>query len=188
MEDVYLEYLIKKKKDGKQIAIVAVVSVLAAVISLALFYFMFALAYASSMAGAPFGSFIFGIGLVLVAFAWYGAYLVITMQNIEFEYILTNSELDIDKILSKKGRKSFASFDFKDVTVCASIDDEAHAHEYNTLIDKTYDAVGDYSRGGVYFADYTENGDRIRVLFQPTYKMISTAKRFNMRNIFVKED
>ena len=190
LDDVYMEYLIKRKKDAKQIAIIVLIIAAAAFVSLALFFLMFGFAYASvdpQTGTSSFGSFIFGIGLVLMAFAWYGAYLLITMQNIEYEYILTNSEMDIDKVMSKRGRKSFVSFNFKDIIICAAVEDNEHKHEYNRHTDKTYDTVGDYGRGNVYFADFMEGSGRVRVLFQPTSKMINAAKRYNMRNIFVNE-
>lgn len=186
MEDIYLEYLITRKKDGRQKAIIAAIIAGAVAVSAALFVLMFALAFAA--VGTSFGSFIFSIGLVLIALVWYGSYLLINMQNIEFEYILTNSELDIDKVLSKKGRKSFVSFDFKNVTVCANVEDNEHNSDYKNITpDKVYDAIGDRERGSVYFADYMEENARVRVLFQPTSKMIQAAWKFNPRNIYVME-
>ena len=114
---------------------------------------------------------------MLIAFAWYGAYLLMSMQNIEYEYILTNSEIDIDKIMSKKARKRIASFDFKEINICANINDNEHNHDYkNVTVSKTY------------FVDYSQDSENYRVLFQPTSKMIESIKRFNPRNVFVMED
>ena len=184
MEDIYLEYLIKRKKDGKQIAIISAITAGAVVLTGVLFVLVFAFALAT--AGTSFGSFVFSIGLVLIAMVWYGAYLLYNMQNVEFEYILTNSALDIDKVLAKKGRKSFVSFDFKEVIICAAENDSEHNSDYkNITIGKIYDAVGDKERGGIYFADYIEEGERVRVLFQPTSKMIEAAWKYNPRNIFI---
>ena len=109
MNDIYLEYILKKKKTGGQKAIIAVIIFAAIIVSVALLLLIFATA--TALSGTQFGSFSFSIGLVLIAFAWYGAYLLMSMQNIEYEYILTNSEIDIDKIMSKKARKRIARFD-----------------------------------------------------------------------------
>ena len=89
MNDIYLEYILKKKKTGGQKAIIAVIIFAAIIVSLALLLLIFATA--TALSGTQFGSFSFSIGLVLIAFAWYGAYLLMSMQNIEYEYILTNS-------------------------------------------------------------------------------------------------
>ena len=103
MNDIYLEYILKKKKTGGQKAIIAVIIFAAIIVSLALLLLIFATA--TALSGTQFGSFSFSIGLVLIAFAWYGAYLLMSMQNIEYEYILTNSEIDIDKIMSKQEKE-----------------------------------------------------------------------------------
>lgn len=187
MNDIYLEYILKKKKTGGQKAIIAVIIFAAIIVSLALLLLIFATA--TALSGTQFGSFSFSIGLVLIAFAWYGAYLLMSMQNIEYEYILTNSEIDIDKIMSKKARKRIASFDFKKINICANINDNEHNHDYkNVTVSKTFDVTGDKSRGNVYFVDYSQDSENYRVLFQPTSKMIESIKRFNPRNVFVMED
>ena len=82
MNDIYLEYILKKKKKtGGQKAIIAVIIFAAIIVSLALLLLIFATA--TALSGTQFGSFSFSIGLVLIAFAWYGAYLY-SMQNIEY--------------------------------------------------------------------------------------------------------
>lgn len=187
MEDIYLEYMIKKKKTGGQKALIALIIAAAVLLSGVMLVVIYFLAYA--MAGTQWGSFSFSIGLVLIALMWYGAYLLISMQNIEYEYILTNSEIDMDKVMSKKARKRIVSFDFKEVAVCACVRDNAHNHDYkNVEAAKVYDVTADKNDDNVYFADFTEDGQRVRVLFQPTYKMISSAKKFNPRNIFILEE
>lgn len=189
LEDIYLEYMVKKKKTGGQIALIAVLCALGAGLSLLLFALTFIIGVSMQQAGTGLGQIVSFVGLLIIALMWYGIYLVITMQNIEYEYILTNSELDIDKIMSKKGRKPIVSFDFKNVAICAAVEDNAHNADYKNINpDKTFNAVGDESRGGIYFADYvSEKNERTRVLFQPTSKMIISAKKYNPRNIFEME-
>jgi ABC-type nickel/cobalt efflux system permease component RcnA len=187
LEDIYLEYMIKKKKTGKQKAIIALVVTAGLVLTAAMLAVIFVGAVA--LQGTQISQFAFSIGFVLIALMWYGAYLIISMQNIEFEYILTNSEIDIDKIMSKKGRKHIVSFDFKDVTVCAAVEDKEHNHDYeNVKPDKIYNAIGDSNGTNIYFADFSNDTEKARLLFQPTYKMISSAKRYNPRNIHILED
>ena len=103
MNDIYLEYILKKKKNRRTKGDYRSYNFAAIIVSLALLLLIFATA--TALSGTQFGSFSFSIGLVLIAFAWYGAYLLMSMQNIEYEYILTNSEIDIDKIMSKKSKK-----------------------------------------------------------------------------------
>lgn len=187
MNDVYLEYMIKKKKDTKQKTLMALIIALGVILTAALLVATYVSALA--LMGTQFGSFAFSIGFVLIALLWYGAYLLLGMQNIEYEYILTNSEIDMDKIMSKRGRKRIVSFDFREVNICASVNDSEHNHDYkNVTPSKVFDLVGDRSSGNIYFADFLLDGESARVLFQPTYKMMNEVKKFNPRNIFVSEE
>jgi hypothetical protein len=190
LEDIYLEYLVKKKKTGGQIALIAFIIALAAALTLLLGLLIFAVGVGMGKAGTDMGQIVSFMGLLLIVLLWYGAYLLITMQNIEYEYILTNNEMDIDKVMSKKGRKPVISFDFKEITVCANINDNEHNGDYkNIKADKTVDATGDKNGSNIYFADFIKDGgERVRVLFSPTSKMINSAKRFNPRSIFVMDE
>ena len=183
--DSFIEYLIKKKKDGKDYAIIVLLALGAVVLTLAILALTFVLMASGNDRGL--GS---SIGLVLIALVWYGWYLLKSMRNVEYEYIMTNSAMDIDKVMSKRGRKHLVEWDFKTIDICARIDDPNHKHEYENTAsrDKIYDLTGDKSRGYVYFVDYTsEDGVKTRVLFQPTSKMIETARKYNRRTVFVME-
>ena len=48
-------------------------------------------------------------------FIFLGAYKLYMMQSIEYEYIVTNSTMDIDKIIAKSSRKRIVSFDLSAV-------------------------------------------------------------------------
>ncbi len=52
---------------------------------------------------------------VLAALIFYGVFKLYSMLNIEYEYIITNSTMDIDKIISKSSRKRVVSFDLSAV-------------------------------------------------------------------------
>ena len=185
--DVFMEYIVKHKKEAKDIIIIALIIAGATVLSLALLVGMFALAYA--LAGQKIMQFGFSIGFVIIALCWYAAYLLINTRSIEYEYILTNSDMDIDKIMSKKGRKHVVSFNFTNIDICARVDDNMHndALKREEPDRKVYDLTGDRSRGGVYFVDYfdDEKSQKVRVLFQPTSRMLDEIRKFNPRNIFV---
>lgn len=188
--DFYMEYMLKKKKDGKDIAIIASVITLGVLLTAAMLIVIFASALA--LMGSRISSFAFSVGFVLIALIWYGAYLIISSRNIEYEYILTNSEVDMDRIMSRKGRKRVASFDFAEAEIVANIEDDAHNHRYKNPEQgmKVTDITGDKSRGGVYFVDYFdhEKNEKRRVLFQPTAKMIEAIRKCNPRNVFIYEE
>lgn len=182
--DSFMEYLIKKKKTSKDYILTALIILAGIVFSVV----MLGVSFFGAMATKTYGTG-FSIGLVLIVVGWYGVYLLLTMRNVEYEYILTNSEMDIDKIMSKRGRKHLVEWDFKNIEICACVDDVNHVSEYkNSASKKVYDLTGDSATGKNYFVDYTdEKGVNVRVLFTPTSKMLEKARKFNMRKVFIME-
>ena len=180
--DVFMEYLINRKKDAKDIIIISgiVLAALLLTIILLLALLMFAQV---PMVGS--------IGMLLVVGIWWGAYQLMSRRNIEWEYILTNSEFDIDKIMSKKGRKRVLSIDFKDANLVARVDDTAHNYEFSgnktSKNIKVMDFTGGKNVGETYFIDIMIENERKYVLFQPTSKMIEAIRKFNPRNVFIIE-
>ena len=130
MNDIYLEYILKKKKTGGQKAIIAVIIFAAIIVSVALLLLIFATA--TALSGTQFGSFSFSIGLVLIAFAWYGAYLLMSMQILSTNIYLQTAKLILIRLCQRKQRKRIASFDFKEINICANINDNEHNHDYKT--------------------------------------------------------
>lgn len=100
--DHYNEQLVKKSADGRDIALRALIcAATVAVIALSVF-------------GAMMFRFtpiiIIGIG------ACYLAYLLLTGTSVEYEYIVTNNDLDIDKISGKRKRKRLITVKLNTVT------------------------------------------------------------------------
>lgn len=188
MNDVYMEYMVKHKKDAKSKAAVIGIYVFAILLTIVMGMMIMFGAYA--LAGTGISQFAFSIGLVLIVFMWYFAIFFAKKFDIEYEYILTNSSLDVDKIMSKSQRKRVVSLDFTEIEVCANIKDDAHNSAYKRGNEgfKLYDMTGDIDDGGVYFVDFNGEGAKNRVLFQPTSRMIEAIRKFNPRNIFVYED
>ncbi len=180
--DVFMEYLLSRKKDSKDIIIMA--AIIAAGILLSLIVVLLILMFVN----VPGVS---SIGLLLIAGVWYGAVILMRRRNIEWEYILTNSYFDIDKIMAKSSRKRVLSIDFKDAALVAAVDDDAHNYEFKgnqtSKNVKIMDFTGGKNVGETYFIDIRVNGERRFVIFQPTSKMIEAIKNFNPRNVFIKE-
>ncbi|MCI8441890.1 MAG: hypothetical protein HFG27_05075 [Provencibacterium sp.] len=97
MADTYIEYLVKKRSTSKDILLKILIVLAAAVIAILLFLL-------SPILG------MFSMFGYLIAFgAIYGAYRLISMMNLEYEYLLTNGDMDIDKIMNRNSRKRLLS-------------------------------------------------------------------------------
>ena len=86
--DFYSEQLVAKKSGGSETAKKILIGVLTALVAAFLFLII-----------------IFPLSLLLVGLVFYGGYYLMTGIDTEYEYILTNGDLDIDKITGKRKRK-----------------------------------------------------------------------------------
>lgn len=89
--DTFIEQIVKKKKTPTEWFIIVGTVLLALVLVLAVWLFAAPLVM-FALAGAGFG-------------AWW----LITNQNNEFEYCVTNGDIDIDQIIAKRKRKRLVS-------------------------------------------------------------------------------
>ena len=169
--DIFCEYIVRHKKTAIDYLIIVGIEIAAVLLS-----FLILLFY----------NYTFGLGLLLIAAVWYGAYLVIRSRFVEYEYALTNNELDIDKIMAKKKRKRIITVDFKHIDICAAVKDSAYSSEFNNgqSITKTYDFSG-LSEYEVYFADFADSDGRTRILFNPTDKMKDSLRLINPRAVHI---
>ncbi len=187
MTDVFMEYLVAKKKDKKDKLMIAGVIAGAVIVSCVLLILIFAVGLAVAAGGQSnmVSQMMFSVGLLLIAFAWYLVYLFAGTRNIEYEYILTNNDFDIDKVMSKKGRKHLVSFDIREATCIASVNDDENNGDYKNRPEnvKLLDYSAHNSNAETFFADVTVEGERNIILFQPTMKMVEAMWKFNPRAV-----
>ena len=98
--DTFFEQIISVKKTGKTVAALIGIWLAAFVVCFLLFFTGF------------FGMLTF----LLIAGVLYGAFKLSCLLNIEYEYIVTNGIMDIDKITNKSSRKRVLSFELQTVS------------------------------------------------------------------------
>lgn len=96
--DCYCEHLIQMRKDTK--AIGAMIFLWVAMIGISVVSFL--------LSTFPFF-------LIITGVAIYGGIYLTKMLNVEYEYIVTNGDMDIDIITSKSNRKRLISFKCSDI-------------------------------------------------------------------------
>lgn len=147
--DYYNEQLVKKNGDGRDLALkVLICAGAAAVIALSIFA-------AIMFSFTPI--IIIGIG------ACYLAYLLLTGTSVEYEYIVTNNDLDIDKISGKRKRKRLITVKLNTVTEWGEYEEGKGGGANATVM------ASDGSGLGVWYimAKHEKLGD-VMVLFTPT--------------------
>lgn len=167
MDDIFLEKIVTKRKTGKEFAIIGG-AVLASVLLLA--------------AGVIFGSLLpFLMPMILVGVG-YGLWFVISSMNKEYEYIVTNGDLDIDMIIARRKRKRVLSVKAKEFELMAqtgTIDEKDSASSRY----KTLDFSSSTNSKSNWFILTTHNSERVKVIFEPDERMLKNLKRFNPSKI-----
>ncbi|OOB77154.1 MAG: hypothetical protein BEN18_11185 [Epulopiscium sp. Nuni2H_MBin001] len=115
--------------------------------------------------GTMFGGVITLIAVIFIAY-------IMRMSNKEYEYALTNSELDIDVIYSKQQRKKFLNFDLKSINVMASISDTKYSAEFERA-QKVIDASDGLRDNNTYAVIYSKDGETVKVLITPNDDMLN---------------
>lgn len=99
--NTFFEQIIAVKKNGKALAAIIGIWLAAFLVCFVLIMFMGVL-----------GTF----SLLLAAGVLFGAYKLSVRFNVEYEYIVTNGTMDIDKIINKSSRKRILSFELATVS------------------------------------------------------------------------
>lgn len=165
--DFFQEYIVKRKIGVKEWILSILISIVAFVlVALSVPYLNW------------------GFVAVLDAAVVYFSYVLISRFSVEFEYILTNSELDIDKIYARRKRDKMLTVDVRKLEICAPYGDEG---KFSTEIMSNVEAIYDFSTRNyqdAYLAIYFEDGKKYGFLFNPSQKMIDSMKGISPEKVF----
>ncbi len=148
--DTFVEQLVKKKKSAGQI--LAIIGIVLA----ALFLLAVSIVFIS-VVGA-FAAFVI-VGI------FYGAWYLLTAQNIEYEYCVTNGDIDIDRIVAQRKRRRIVSVSGKKIESAGRYVPEKWA---GRQIDRTVIAApSDREDNLYYFTYHSKKRGHTLVVFQP---------------------
>jgi len=166
--DTFIEKIVERKKDIIDYLIIFG-SVLGALIAVVIVFFI------------PFLS---TIGLLVVVGIVYGVYRLITSRNIEFEYIVTNGDLDIDKIIAQRKRKRIFSANCKEFDIVAKVKSSHYDHNIQSIKNRIH-AMSSMDSDNVYFVTLNYKGNKTVVFFEPDERMLNNFKMFIPRKIML---
>lgn len=169
--DVFIEHMVQKKKN-----ITDYVKILATLVIGLILIFVVSVVFMS----VPY---IASFMLLAVAGVIYLMYQLITSINVEYEYALVNSELDVDKILNAKKRKSVCSVNLRHIDYFGSLSDsEYERFSSNPEIKKVY-ACTDITDVNTKFIVFSAEDEKKMLLFDPNEKMIERVEFYNRRRV-----
>ncbi|NLX77109.1 MAG: hypothetical protein GXZ01_07050 [Clostridiaceae bacterium] len=166
MGDIFLEKIVQKRKDAKDYLIIA------GIIIAALILMFFAV------------NFVPGMSLFFLAGIGYISYLLITTRNIEYEYAVTNGDLDIDKIIAQRKRKRIFSANCKNFEIVAKLKSPHFSEHYKTFRNQM-DCTSSLNSDNVYFIVLNYKNEQTVVYFEPSEKMLNSFKTFIPRKVFI---
>ena len=166
--DAFVEKLVAKKKKPIDYAISFAIIAGGFVVAAAAFMYL----------GGLLQTFVFPVAVAIIYFA----YRLNQQNNIEFEYIVTNGSLDIDKIIAQRKRQRIFSSDCKDFEVLAKVKSPNYGKHIES-IPKKINAVSAGDPDGEYFIVLSYKGVRTVVYFEPNERMLDNFRRFIPRKM-----
>lgn len=122
---------------------------------------------------------------IVMAAAVFGAYQLFSFINVEYEYLFTNGELDIDIIYSRSRRKrQFTGF-VKDFEIMAHVENPNCTRSFDNAQE-----TKDYSSGQVLPNTYafltTYKGKRLKIIIEPNEMMVNAISTVLSPRKFIK--
>lgn len=167
--DFFNEHIVKKKKDAKDWLFTAAILLLG---------------WALFLLSVMFIKYTANFIILIVAAIIYGEYYFITGLSTEYEYVVINGEMDVDKISAKRSRKRLLSVNSKDFEYFAPLTNE-HKNQI-TPNHKIVDVSSSLKADNLYFALYFKNNQKICLVFEPTDKMIEEFSKFVAKTRFFR--
>ncbi len=124
-----------------------------------------------------------GIGIFIAAGLIYLAYRFITSRNVEFEYIVTNGDLDIDRIVSRRKRKRIFSASCKEFEIVSKVKSNSFSQSVQSIKNRI-DASSSIDSPDAYFATLNYKGEKTLIIFEPDERMLNNFKLFIPRKVF----
>lgn len=167
MKDKYTEDIIKRERNDGNIVIVAFFVLLAVVF------------FALNVLHILFG------GYILCLISGFAAYYFAGKQNVEYEFAMTNENVEVDVIYNKQRRKPVVGFNLQDTKVVAPTEAARLEHERKDVAKSYYFVSGEKGRSR-YSVLGEYNGIKTEIVIEPTEKILEHIK-YICKNVFYED-
>ena len=155
--DVFFEQIVRVKRTGKDYLTIAAIWLGAIALIFALFYLM---GFSAGLLSVP--------AVVGVAFVIWGAVKLTSLTYVEYEYIFTNRDFDVDKIIAKSSRQRVLSFKVPSVQKYGKYNAEARISD---SISKVYYTCDKDSKDAMYIIALVPQEGTVMLVFEPNERM-----------------
>lgn len=170
--EVFVEYMVKKKKSPLDYLKVALLLLAGLFVVFILMNFILI-------------QFIGTIVLLVIAGIVYLVYRLVTSINLEYEYILTNSDIDVDMIINARRRKRMTTVNLRSVECFAQKKSPEFNRFSNSQGIKKLFACRDAADDNTCFVVYTEGEQTKMLFFDPNEKIADRIKTLNPQKTFL---
>ena len=161
--DSFIEKIVQKKKTGQDRAISFGIILASFIVAFAILLIL--TQYISQFA------FLLSIGALYLGFRFQ------SRGNVEFEYLVTNGSIDIDKIISQRKRVRVFSADCKDFEALARVKSR-HFGPHITNGAEIIFAGTNMSSEDLFFANLSYKGKKTVLYFEPDQRMLDSFRRY----------
>ncbi len=132
----------------------------------------------------PFvGEIVSFLGVFALGGLIYLAYRLIRTMSIEFEYIVTNGDIDIDVITAKSKRKRIISATSEEIEIIAKYPGDQYTAEMEN-VPKKIKTVSAMTDEGIYFIKLRRKNENMIIYFQPDDRMLDAFRVRIPRKVF----
>lgn len=161
--DVFSEVLVKRKMNLTNYLVILAAAMGALILTAALLLFL-------------------PTFIIVALLLWFGVYFLVSIQKVEYEYIFTSGDLDIDQISGNFRRKRKMELTQDMIEIVApegshELDDFKHGQF------KEYDFSSRDKSKKRYVIIGTLGSGRVKVFFEPTEKMIDNMWKYSPRRV-----
>lgn len=170
MQDFFVEYIVKRRSTTQSVLAKVGIVVAAIVAALALMLF-------SGYLG-DFSMF----GTLAAIGALYGGYYLLTGMSIEYEYIVTNGEMDVDKIIAQRKRRRLMTINFREAEAFGRF--KAVEHTGKTYGMRLFACDADDSQNLWYVTSRVKDKGLALLVFNGHDRVLEALKPFLPRPLF----
>jgi len=161
--DSFIEKIVHKKKMPKDYAI-----------SIGIIFASFLVAFAVMLILTEYiaqFAFLLSIGAIYLGFR------LQSRTNVEFEYLVTNGSLDIDKIISQRKRVRIFSSDCKEFEAVGRVKSKNYGPHILNGAEKIF-AGANMESESLYFVSMSYKGKKTVLFFEPDQRMLDSFRRY----------
>ena len=165
--DIFVEQIVKKKTSGKDTALKVLIGLgVALLAAIGIFVMLFIPAFST-------------IALILVFGVFFGGYYLLTGLDCEYEYIITNGEIDVDKIIAKRKRIRLITARASAFEAFGRYEDAPEASSDITVVSAAGTNLDGSEDNPVYYADFKHaSAGSVRLIFSPEKKVVEAIAPF----------